>query len=90
MALNKIRNNLEFRPMPNIAILFETFHNALAHDVSKKFDDVTDTWMETKDAIENFRIATKDILRVRGETAKRIDEKEFWKQVSQILFHYVF
>ena len=78
----KIRNSFEFRPVPNIAILFETFQTAVASDVSKKFDDVTDTWMETKDAIENLRIATKDILRVRGETAKRIDERDLWKQVS--------
>ena len=82
MALYKIRNNLEFKPMPNIAILFETVHTALAHNVNKKFDDVTNTWMETKDAFENLRIATKELLRVRGETAKRIDERDLWKQVS--------
>ena len=63
-------------------ILFETVHTALAHNVNKKFDDVTNTWMETKDAIENLRIATKELLRVRGETAKRIDERDLWKQVS--------
>lgn len=79
---NRIKENFEFKPLPNLAILFETFHNALTHDVRKKFGDATDTWMETKETIENFRVATKDILRVRGETAKRIDEKEFWKQVS--------
>lgn len=81
----KINNMPEFSKIPNIVIIFETVQTALAEDVHKAFDNMDETWRETKETLNNFRIATKDALRVRGDSARKIEIAEIWKQVGTTL-----
>jgi len=81
MDLSKLKNKCDLGSMPNVVIILETFQNALAQDFNKRIDEMGETWKETKDAVGNMKVATKEVMRVRGDTARRIEEKEFWKQV---------
>ncbi|XP_066911604.1 putative autophagy-related protein 11 [Clytia hemisphaerica] len=83
MDLSKLKSKVEIGPLPNVVIFFETFHNALVQDFNKKIDDIGETWTETKDAIGNLKVASKEVLRVRGETARRIEERDYWKQLYE-------
>lgn len=72
-----------FGKIPNIVIVFETLHTSIAEDVNKALAEMDETWKETKDTLNNLKIATKDALRVRGDSARKIEEAEIWKQVSR-------
>ena len=90
MDLSKLKNKCDLGPMPNVVIILESFQNALVQDFNKRIGEMGETWKETKDTVGNIKVATKEAMRVRGDTARRIEEKEFWKHVSISSNSYVF